>query len=726
MSRRKAVLAAVIALVVVLFVALDLGRFFSLEALKGGRSALVDAYAQRPWAVLGLYCAIYLGMALLSLPGATVLTLAAGAIFGWVPGVVVVSFASAAGALLAFLAARFVLRDAVRRHFGPRLQAIDAGLRRDGPLYLFMLRIVPLFPFFVVNLALGISGMRARTFYWVSQLGMLPATLVYVYAGTQLGTVGSVRDILSPGLLGAFVLLALLPWLGRGTMAALQRRKVYARWRSARPRRFDRNLVVIGAGAAGLVASYLAAAARAAVTLVESHRMGGDCLNYGCVPSKALIRSATLAHQIRHAARYGLADMEPSVPFRQVMQRVQAVIRAIEPHDTVERFQGLGVDVVQGQARIVDPWTVEIALPEGGTRRLSTRSIVIATGSRPVVPDLPGLQEAGYLTSDTLWDALAPLDAPPRRLLILGGGPIGCELAQAFARLGSQVTQVELAARLLAREDDEVSACVRGALEADGVRVLPGHKALRCERDGDQRILVAEHAGQEVRIAFDALVCAIGRQARLDGYGLQELGIPAARTIDTDEYLATLYPNIYAAGDVAGPYQFTHTAAHQAWYAAINALFGVVRRFKVDYRVIPAATFVDPEVARVGLNEREAKEQGVAYEVTRFGLDELDRALADGESEGFVKVLTAPGRDRILGATVVGRHAAELLAGFVLAMKHGLGLDKILGTVHAYPTWAEANRYAAGEWRRAHQPQRLLRWAARFHAWRRGEGLRRP
>lgn len=720
MSLRKAVVAAAVVLAIALFIGLDLGRFLSLGALKEGQGALQAWYARAPVTVLGAYFALYVLATALSLPGAAILTLAAGALFGLAWGTLVVSFASTIGAFLAFLGARFLLRDTVRRRFGPRLKEIDAGLARDGAMYLFTLRLVPLVPFVVINLAMGVTGIRARTFYWVSQLGMLPGTLVYVNAGTRLGELESVRDILSPALIGSFVLLAVFPWIARGIVRAVEGRKVYGKWRAQRPRRFDRNLVVIGAGAAGLVSAYLAAAVKASVTLVEAHKMGGDCLNYGCVPSKALIRSARLAHEMRHADAYGLAASQPSFRFDAVMRRVREVIRAVEPHDSVERFRGLGVDVAPGHARIVDPWTVEIAGTDGSRRRLTTRSIVIAAGARPVVPDLPGLDAVGFVTSDTMWDALASLDAVPARLLVLGGGPIGCELAQAFARLGSQVTQVEKGRALLSREDDEVSALALQALQADGVRVLAGHEALRCERDGAQKVLVARGDGGEVRIGFDLLLCAVGRQARLEGYGLEELGIPAGRTVETSEYLQTLYPNIYAAGDVAGPYQFTHAAAHQAWYATVNALFGALRRFRVDYRVIPAATFMDPEIARVGLNEREAKEQGVAYEVTRYGIDDLDRAIADGQARGFVQVLTVPGKDRILGATIVGQHASELLAEMVLAMRHGLGLNKVLATIHTYPTWSEANKYAAGEWRRAHQPARLLRWVARYHAWRRG------
>lgn len=720
MHIRKIAAVLVIAAAVLLFFAFDLGRYLSLDYLKQSHEAFAGLYAQQPLRVVAVYFSIYVVATALSFPGAAILTLAGGAIFGLAVGALIVSFASTVGALLAFLTARFVLRDSIRARFKQRVADIDRGIERDGAMYLFTLRLVPLIPFFVINLGMGLTRMKAWTFYWVSQFGMLAGTLVYVNAGTQLAAIDSLKGILSPAVIGSFVLLAIFPWLGRRLTNALQRRKAFARWSAVRPRSFDRNLIVIGAGAAGLVSAYIAAAVKASVTLVESHKMGGDCLNYGCVPSKALIRSAKLAHQMRHAARFGLGDSNPSFSFKAVMQRIDGVIRSIEPHDSVERYSKLGVDVVQGHARIVNPWTVEMTLADGSRKTLTTRSIVIAAGAQPVVPPLPGLGDIGYETSDTLWASFSKLEHIPRRLLILGGGPIGCELAQAFARLGAQVTQLEMAPRLMGREDDEVSTLARAALEADGVRVLVGHKALRCEAVGAEKALIAEAGSREVRIPFDALICGVGRQARLSGYGLEELGIPAQRTVDTNEYLQTLYPNIYAAGDVAGPFQFTHTAAHQAWYATVNALFGEFRSFKVDYSVIPSATFIDPEVARVGLNEQEAREKDIAYEVTRYRLDDLDRAIADSEAEGFVKVLTVPGKDRILGVTIVGQHAADLLAEYVLAMKHGLGLNKILGTIHTYPTLSEANKYAAGEWKRAHQPERLLQWVRRYHQWKRG------
>ncbi|HEV8108112.1 MAG TPA: FAD-dependent oxidoreductase [Burkholderiales bacterium] len=708
MSRGRLVVVLLVAAAAALFFAAGGHRYLSLDNLKAQQAALQDWRAAHPAGSAAAFFAAYVAVTGLSLPGATLLTLAAGALFGLLWGTLLVSFASSIGATIAFLASRFLLRDWVRRTYGAQLRAIDRGVEKEGGFYLFTLRLIPAVPFFVINLAMGLTRMHAPTFYWVSQLGMLAGTLVYVYAGTQLGAIGSLRDVLSPGLIGALLALGLFPLAAKKVLDAYKARRVYARWQ--RPARFERNLVVIGAGSAGLVSAYIAAAVRAKVTLVEKHRMGGDCLNTGCVPSKALLRSAKLAWQIRNAQKYGIRQASAEFDFADVMDRVQRVIRTVEPHDSVERYESLGVECIRGEARITSPWTVEV---DG--RALTTRSIVIAAGARPIVPPIPGIEAAMVLTSDNLWS----LRELPPRLVVLGGGPVGCELAQAFCRFGSKVTQVEMLPRLLAREDPDVSEMVRGRFVDEGIEVLTGHRAVRCE--GPQ-VLVCEHAGHEKRVEFDALLCAVGRIPNTAGFGLEALGIPvtAARTVETNEYLQTLYPNIYACGDVAGPYQFTHTASHQAWFAAVNALFGGVRKFRVDYSVIPWATFTDPEIARVGLNETDAKAQNIAYETTVYGIDGLDRAIADEAGYGMVKVLTVPGKDRILGATIVAEHAGELIVELIAAMKHRVGLNKILGTIHIYPTLAEANKYAAGVWKKAHAPERVLRGLERYHAWMRG------
>jgi len=710
-NRARIALLLLLAAAAAAFFAFGGHRLLSLENLKALQAGVQAQYAAHPLQTALLFFAAYVAVTGLSLPGAAVMTLAAGAIFGLLWGTLIVSFASTLGATIAFLAARFLLRDWVQARFGDRLRPVNEGFEREGALYLFALRLVPAFPFFAVNLLMGLTPIRTFTYAWVSQAGMLAATIVFVYAGSQLG-----EFRVSGGLLLAFALLGLFPLLAKRSMEAIKARRVYAKW--TKPARFDRNLVVIGAGSAGLVSAYIAAAIKAKVTLVEKHRMGGDCLNTGCVPSKALLRTAKFVHQAARAEELGIKTAAIEFDFAEVMERVQRVIRTIEPHDSVARYTELGVECLQGEAKIVSPWEVEIENEKNEKILLTTRSIVIAAGARPFVPPIPGIEQMDCLTSDSLWG----LRELPRRLLVLGGGPIGSELAQAFARLGSQVTQVEMLPRILPREDPEVSDMVRARFVEEGISVLTGHKAKQFLREEGRKTLVCEHEGREVRIEFDALLCAVGRVANTAGYGLEELGIPVskARTVETDEFLQTVYPNIYACGDVAGPYQFTHTASHQAWYASVNALLGGLKKFRADYSVIPWATFTDPEVARVGLSETEAKERGVPYEVSVYGIDDLDRAIADEAAHGMVKVLTVPGSDKILGATIVGEHAGDLIAEYVAAMRHGFGMNGILGTIHIYPTLAEANKYAAGVWKKAHAPQWALRLAERFHGWRRG------
>ncbi len=708
---KKILIVLAIAIAVALFFVFDLHRYLTLIELKARQEAFQEFYAANRALTLGGYFVLYVIVTALSLPGAAVMTLAGGALFGFLPALIVVSFASTIGATLAFLVSRFLLRDWVQGKFRKRLKALNAGIEKDGGFYLFTLRLVPIFPFFVINLAMGLTPMRTLTYYWVSQVGMLPGTAVYVNAGTQLGQIETVGGILSPQLILSFALLGLFPLVARKGVDIMKKRRYLKDY--PKPEKFDYNVVVLGAGSAGLVSAYIAAAVKARVALIEKDKMGGDCLNTGCVPSKALIRTAKMLAYGRRAREFGLQKTETDFDFAQVMERVQAVIKKVEPHDSVERYTELGVECIEGEARVTSPYTVQV-----NERTLTSRSIIVATGAEPFVPPIPGLDQVDYLTSDNLWQ----LRELPERLVVLGGGPIGCEMTQAFARFGAQVTQVEMGPRLMSREDADAADFVRERFEAEDVRVLTQHAAKEILVKDGEEILVCEHEGENIELPFDALLVAVGRRARTTGFGLEELGVHVSDrgTLDTDPFLRTNFPNIFCAGDVAGPYQFTHTAAHQAWYAAVNALFGDLKKFRADYSVIPWCTFTDPEVARVGLNEAEALEKEIEHEVTRFELAELDRAIAEGEDHGWVKVLTLPGKDKILGVTIVGTHAGDLLAEYVLAMKHGLGLNKILGTIHSYPTLAEANKMAAGEWKKAHVPEKLLAWIEKYHAWRRG------
>ncbi|MCH7346516.1 bifunctional TVP38/TMEM64 family protein/FAD-dependent oxidoreductase [Aeromonas sp. MR7] len=726
MTRARLLLLLVMGCLIGAFFAFDLGRYLNLAQLQANQDALAQRVDTHFVTACLLFVAIYVVSTALSLPGASLLTLGGSAIFGIGWGLLLVSFASTLGATLAFLSARFLLRDWVRARFGDKLATFQAGMEKDGAFYLLSLRLIPLFPFFLVNLLMGLTPIRVSTYYWVSQLGMLPGTFVYVLAGSELATLTSTGNILSPGLMVALTLLGLMPFLIRRAMQQLALRRLHAPYR--KPARYDYNLLVIGAGAGGLVTSYIAAAVKARVALIEKHKMGGDCLNSGCVPSKALIRSARFAAEQRRASELGFSPSQARADFAAVMERVASVVKDVEPHDSVERYRALGVECIAGEATLVSPWELEV-----NGRRLASRHIVLATGARPWVPDLPGVADVPYLTSDTVWQ----LRTPPCQLLVLGGGPIGCELAQSLALLGVPVTLVELADQLLPREEREVADALQSQLTRDGVTVLTGWRAERVDylpQASDPQPQSAEtqnalpirlqlRRGDETQIIEgDQLLLALGRVANVSGFGLEELGVELAPrgTVAVDGFLATNYPSILAVGDVAGPYQFTHVAAHQAWYAAVNALFGQFKRFKADYRVIPAATYTTPEIARVGLNQKEAKAQGIPFEATRFELAELDRAIADGERHGFIEVLTVPGKDQILGATIVGTHAGERIAEFVLAMRHRLGLGKILATIHAYPTLMEGNKYLAGEWKRAHQPTRVLALLARYHSWRRG------
>lgn len=713
MNKSKIIVALAVIAAIIAFFVFDLGRYFSLDYFKSQQANIIAYYQANPFQTAAIFFVIYVIAIGLSFPGAALLTLIGGAIFGLLWGTVIVSFASSIGATLAFLVSRFLLRDWVQSKFGERLKPINDGVAKDGPFYLFALRLVPVFPFFAVNLLMGLTPIKTLTYYWVSQLGMLAGTIVYVYAGTQLG-----QFKLSWQLGLALILLGLFPLVAKKIVDALKARKIYAKWADKKPSHFDRNVIVIGAGSAGLVTSYIAAAVKAKVTLIEKHKMGGDCLNTGCVPSKSMIASAKLLNRMQRSKEFGIESAVATWNFADVMARIQRVVNEIEPHDSIARYSSMGVDCVTGTAKIISPWEVEIVREDGGTQKLTTKNIVIAAGARPFVPPIPGLAEANPLTSDNVWN----IRTLPKRLVVLGGGPIGCELTQCFARFGSQVTQVEMAPRIMIREDVEVSAIVKKKFEAEGVAVLVNHKAKQVVIEGSEKYLVVEHDGQDKRIAFDEILCAVGRVANTKGYGLEELGIPAGKVVETNEYLETLYPNIFACGDVAGPYQFTHTAAHMAWYAAVNALFGTFKKFKVDYSVVPWATFTDPEVARVGINEQEAIEKKIAHDVHVYGIDDLDRAIADGEAHGFVKVITPKGSDKILGATIVGEHAGDLLVEFVAAMKHGFGLEGILSTIHTYPTLGEANKFAAGVYKRSTATVGKLAVGKALNDWTRGEG----
>jgi dihydrolipoamide dehydrogenase len=688
----------------------DLHHHLSLATIQERQSEFSDFYQMRPYLTIGIYFLIYILVTALSLPGAAVLTLLGGSLFGLATGTLIVSFASSLGATLAFLVSRFLLRDTIEKRFSSFAQTIQAGLKKNGDFYLLSLRLIPAVPFFVINLVFGLSKMNPFKFYGLSQLGMLPGTLAYVNAGTQLAQIKSAQGLLSVPVLSSLLLLGLLPLFLRIAINWWNHRKIYSRFQ--KPKKFDYNLVVIGAGAAGLVTSYIAAAAKAKVALIEKHKMGGDCLNTGCVPSKTLIRSAKFLADTKRCQDLGISKADIQFRFAEIMERVQRVISTIEPNDSVDRYTQLGVECLAGEAKILSPWEVEV---QG--RILKTKTIVVATGARPHIPPLPGLHEMSPLTSDTLWN----LKELPKRFLVLGGGAIGIELAQAFSRMGSQVTLVEKADRILSKEEPEASEWLTKKLSQEGLTILTKTQIDSFIFRDNQKFLLCQSPTGALEIPFDEVLVALGRQANVHGFGLENLGVELteSKALLVNDYLQTNIPNIYGCGDVTGRFQFTHTAAQQAWFSSMNALLKPFYGFKNDESLIPWCTYTDPEVARVGLSELQAQSQQIPYQTTFYNISHLDRALADESAYGFVKILTSPNSDRLLGVTIVGPSAGESLAEFVLAMKHKLGLNAILKTIHIYPTLSEANKMAAGQWKRQGLSPRLLKISESFNNWRR-------
>jgi pyruvate/2-oxoglutarate dehydrogenase complex dihydrolipoamide dehydrogenase (E3) component len=472
------------------------------------------------------------------------------------------------------------------------------------------------------------------------------------------------------------------------------------------------NLVVIGAGTAGLICAAGAAGLGARVALVERHLLGGDCLNYGCVPSKGLIRAARAAHDARQAGAFGVRGCEGlGFDFPTAMERMRRLRAAISRHDSAARFRDeLGVDVYIGEGRFVSRDCIEVA-----GERLFFRKAAICSGARAAAPPIPGLADSGYLTNETVFS----LTELPRRLAVIGGGPIGCELAQAFARFGSRVTVVEVAPQILGREDRDAAAILQDAFRREGIDLQTGVRILAVRRQGAERVIRLERDGRPSELTVDAILVAVGRAPNLEGLGLEAAGVTCDRSgVTVSDTLQTSNSAVYAAGDICSPYKFTHTADALARILIANAL--LKGRQKVSALTIPWCTYTDPEVAHVGMYEQDALAKGIAVTTLTVPLAEVDRAVLDGESEGFARVHLKKGSDRILGATIVARHAGEMINEFSLAITSGLGLGAIARTIHPYPTQAEVVKKLADMYNRTRLTPFVRRLLAGWLRWQRG------
>lgn len=707
--KRIIIFLIIVASIILSLIYFDIGSYLSFSELKNKQADLVTLVKDNPFSAAAIYLLIYVVVTAISIPGAVILTLAGGALFGLSHGTILVSFASTLGALFAFLVSRYFLHDFVQNKFSDRLQTINQKVEKEGAFYLLFLRLVPAFPFFLINLVMALTPIKAWTFYWVSQLGMLPATIIYVNAGTQIAKISSVKDIASPSLLIALTLLGLLPLITKSLMSLINSQRVYKLFK--KPSSFQYNTIVLGGGSAGLVAAYTTRTLQGKVALIEKHNMGGDCLNTGCVPSKAILRSAKFVADIKNYADFGLTDAHYDVEFKNIIHRVKQKITTIEPKDSIQRYSELGVDCEQGVAKVLSPWEVSV-----NGKTLTAKNIIIATGATPKLPSITNLNQIPYLTTDSVWS----LTELPEKLLIIGGGPIGCELGQAFARLGSNVTIVQRRSSILPNEEQQAAEEVQQALINDGITLFTNFSSESFISNDNGYSLVGKHDKQQINIDFTHLLIATGRQANIDGLETLDLEINEQGKVVTNDTLQTKYPNIYACGDVTSAMQYTHAASHQAWYAAFNALFHPLKKFKCNFDNLPRAVFTDPEIAGLGMTEAQVKSKGIDYQITTFPMDDIDRAITDNATSGFIKVITPSNNDKILGVCIVGEHASELLAEFVLAKTNGLGLNSILKTIHIYPTKSEINRMVTGKWRRSKLTERITNLLAKYQQWRLG------
>lgn len=712
-SHQKYLILFLLILILILYYLFFPKEYLSLAFVKENINSIKN-YVNYNYTTSALsYLIIYSLSSALAIPSALILTLSSGILFGLVPGILLTSLGSTLGAVLAFLISRYLFLDLFKSKFRNQYEQMDKEIKKNGNLHLLTLRLVPIFPFWLVNLLMGLSEISLWRYLFISFAGMIPATIVYVYAGLSLSSISELRDVISPSIFFSLLLLSILPYVLRAVVNYYLKKKLYRHYK--KPRAFDYNLIIIGGGSAGLVTTFIARILKAKVAIIEKEKMGGDCLNTGCVPSKSLIKIAKIISYGKTPSSWGLKNINIDFSFEDIMNKIHSIIKEIEPHDSIVRYTQLGAECFLGQAQILSPWEVQI-----GEKIISAKYLVIATGARPIIPQIPGIESISPLTSENIWQ----LKKQPARLGILGGGVIAAELAQAFSRLGSSVFIIEESSRILSREDEDASGLIHEIFIKEGIKIYTSHTLKKCEKSGDEKILLCiDREGREISLVCDQLFIAIGRKATTSGFGLEKikLDLNDNGSIKVNEYMQTSLPNIFACGDVAGPFNLTHAASHQAWHTTVNALLGFIKMFKINYSVLPVCTYTDPEIATVGYSKAELIKKSIPFEETIFPMKDLDRAIIEGETCGFVKVFTPPNSDKILGVVIISAEASTMILEFTLAMKHNLGLNKILNTIHAYPGMGEANKYLAGRWKQRKSRLNLLKALERFHTFSRGK-----
>ncbi len=697
-----------------------------------------------PAAVAAAYAVLTVAM----IPGSA-LTIGSGLIFGFWKGFAVVTVGANLGALGAFLLARTLFRERAEAlaRGQKTFRAVDSAIAREGFRIVLLLRLSPVFPFTVLNVLLGVTGISAASYVLANLIGMLPGTLMFVYLGTlgeaAAGTQSLGQTVLRiVGLAATVVVTVVITRIARRALKAAsldgganpgvapEAAPVGAGAKTIPGDAYDQallasvkptahvnpipqdryNLVVIGAGTAGLVTAAGGAGLGAKVALIEKHMFGGDCLNVGCVPSKGIIRAGRAAAAVREAGAFGIRLAgEPRIDFAATMERMRRLRAGIAPHDSVKRFSELGIDVYLGEGRFTGPDEIEV-----GGNKLRFQAAVIATGARATFPRIPGIEEVEPLTNENVFT----LTELPRSLILLGAGAIGCEMAQTFRRLGSEVTIVIRGNRIMTREDPDAALIVQRKFEQEGIRVLTGSAIKRAEKRGGKKVIVIERDGSEESVEADQILIGMGRAPNVEGLGLSAAGIAyGTEGVTVDANMRTTNPRVFAAGDICSRLKFTHAADAQARIVLRNALF--FGRARATDLVIPWCTYTDPEIAHVGCYEKEARDRGLAVTTFTVPLEDVDRAILDGETEGFGRIHLKSGTDRILGATVVASHAGDMIGELTMAIQNGLGAGKLASVIHPYPTQGEVVRKLGDAYMRTKLTPGVKRIMARILRWRR-------